>query len=321
MSSSPYLQIRDLTRTYEMSSGLLGLNRSAVHALNGISLDIMRGETLGLVGESGCGKSTLARLLMRLEAPSSGNIYLEGQSLWSQDPRFIDALPHKIQMIFQDPFSSLNPRRRVQSTIAEALTVQGMPRAERAERVQKLLALVGLRPEHATRYPHEFSGGQRQRIAIARALAPRPACIICDEAVSALDVSIQAQVINLLRDLQERLGLTYVFISHDLAVIRAMSTRIAVMYFGQLMELSPAQELYDRPLHPYTQALLKAIPIPDPKANRFALHLGGELPSPFLLPSGCPFHPRCPKALPICKEEHPGWKEISLGHSVSCHLY
>lgn len=318
---SDFITIDGLTKHYPVETGPLGVDKAFVHALEGVSLAIRRGETLGLVGESGCGKSTLARLLLRLERPTSGTIRLEGQDVWAGDRAFLKAFPRKMQMVFQDPFSSLNPRKRIGSTIGEALAIHGMPRSERKARVQELLGYVGLRPELASRYPHEFSGGQRQRVAIARALALNPDCVVCDEPVSALDVSIQAQVIGLLQDLQAEFDLTYLFISHDLSVVSYISDRVAVMYLGHIVELSPSGELYDAPLHPYTQALLEAVPVPDPEHGGMKLAVQGDIPSPISPPPGCPFHPRCLRAMDICRRERPRLAEHSAGHAVACHLY
>ncbi|GAB6177054.1 dipeptide ABC transporter ATP-binding protein [Desulfobaculum senezii] len=318
---STFLRITDLTKHYPVDSGLFGAETSFVHALDGVSLSVRAGETLGLVGESGCGKSTLARQLLRLERPTSGGIELEGTDIWSADHAFKKAYPRKVQMIFQDPFSSLNPRKRIGSTIAEGLAIHGVPRRERRQRVRELMDWVGLRPELISRYPHEFSGGQRQRVAIARALALNPACVVCDEAVSALDVSIQAQVIGLLQDLQDKLGLTYIFISHDLAVVGYMSDRVAVMYLGRLMELAPSRDIYAAPLHPYTRALLDAVPRPDPESGGLALRVAGDIPSPINPPAGCPFHPRCPEAMPVCSAAAPAWHEAAPEHFVACHLH
>jgi len=298
----------------------MGTDKAVVHAVNGVDLDIRRGETLGLVGESGCGKSTMARLLLRLERPTAGTIRLEGTDIWQAPAAFLRDYPKNIQMIFQDPFSSLNPRRSIGAAIGEPLTIHGASRTEREARVQELLEWVGLRPEHAARYPHEFSGGQRQRVAIARALALSPDCVVCDEPVSALDVSIQAQVINLLNGLQEKLGLTYVFISHDLAVVGHVSDRVAVMYLGRLMELADTGELFDNPIHPYTRALLMAVPRPDPEAGKIQLHVQGDPPSPINPPPGCPFHPRCPRAEAVCSAEVPAWREVGPAHFAACHL-
>ncbi len=304
-----------------MRSGLLGAQTASVRALDGVSLDVAQGETLGLVGESGCGKSTLARLLLRLEQPSKGSISVDGQDLRTAPQDFLRRYPTLVQMIFQDPFSSLNPRKTIGGTITEPLAIHGESRAAQQARLAELMDRVGLRPELASRYPHEFSGGQRQRVAIARALALNPKCVVCDEPVSALDVSIQAQVLNLLRELQRDFGLTYVFISHDLAVVGHVADRVAVMYLGRLMELAPSQDLFAHPLHPYTQALLQAVPVPDPTHPGLALRLAGDPPSPIDPPPGCPFHPRCPKAMPICATTTPAWQQTRPNHWTACHLY
>ena len=292
-----------------------------MRALSGVTLGVPKGETLGLVGESGCGKSTLARLLLRLEQPSSGQITVAGQDIRQAPREFLRGYPSLVQMIFQDPFSSLNPRKTIGSTITEPLVIHGMPRTQRAARLTELLDRVGLRPELASRYPHEFSGGQRQRVAIARALALNPRCVVCDEPVSALDVSIQAQVLNLLGELQRDFGLTYVFISHDLAVVGYVSDSVAVMYLGQLMELASTDTLFATPLHPYTKALLKAVPVPDPTHGGLALRLKGDPPSPINPPTGCPFHPRCPDAMPVCSTTLPAWQQTQPNHWTACHLY
>lgn len=290
--------------------------------MNDVSLSLAKGTTLGLVGESGCGKSTLAKIVAHLLAPTSGDVLLEGESIWHGGKSVISSLPHRVQMIFQDPVSSLNPRRCVGKSIQEALDVHNVgSKAERKEKVTNLLERVGMRGEHYDRFPHEFSGGQRQRIAIARSLVMNPELIICDEAVSALDVSVQAQVLNLLADLQDDFDLTYLFISHDLAVVGHVSDAIAVMYLGMLVEQADTQVLFDNPLHPYTQMLLKAVPVPVPGRRKIGHEGQGDLPSPLSPPSGCPFHPRCIKAMPICKEAAPVWKEVEKGHGVLCHLY
>jgi len=316
--NAPLLEARDLSRRYHLRGGVLGLTTAVVRALDRVSLTLTQGETLGLVGESGCGKSTLARLLLDLERPSSGQVLFQGRAVedW---PR--KEFRRKIQMIFQDPYSSLNPRQKIGSAVGEALDIHNLgTRAQRRERVAELLSLVGLSAEQAGRYPHEFSGGQRQRAAIARALALNPELVVCDEPVSALDVSIQAQVLNLLRDLQERLGLTYLFISHNLAVVGHVSDRVAVMYLGRLVELAPAAALFQGPLHPYTRTLLAAAPLPDPEARPGGARPLGDLPSPLAPPPGCAFHPRCAEAQPGCRESAPDLREVEPGRFVACHL-
>ena len=311
------LEFQGVTKTYRTRQGLLG--HRDVAAVAGVDLAVTHGETLGLVGESGCGKSTLARLAVRLEPPTSGTVRMEGRDLWT-DPDIAHELPRLAQMVFQDPFSSLNPRLSIGRSVGEGLAAQGQgTAAERRERVLALLEMVGLRPEYAGRYPHQFSGGQRQRAAIARALALNPKLVVCDEPVSALDVSIQAQVINILEELQERLGLTYLFISHDLAVVSHLSDRVAVMYAGRIMELAPAADLYAAPLHPYTRVLLAAIPVPDPLVRQALspprLAVGpGDRGDP-----ACPFAPRCPEAEPACLTETPLWQEPAPNHFVRCH--
>ncbi len=315
---SALLDVRGVTRRYVVRGGVLGTAVRTVTAVDGVDLTVGRAETVGLVGESGCGKSTLARCVVGLERPSAGTVLADGRDI--RDPDMEKKLPRLVQMIFQDPFSSLNPRRSVGWSVAEGLAaLGGMDRAARRERVAELLAQVGLLPEHAGRYPHQFSGGQRQRVAIARALATSPALVVCDEPVSALDVSIQAQVINLLDDLKARLGLSYLFISHDLAVVGHISDRTAVMYLGRIMELAPTAELMARPAHPYTRALLAAAPVPDP-ARRQARRtvLSGDAPSLFSPPGGCVFHPRCPEKSPECAAMVPQLRETSPGHFVRC---
>ena len=316
------LDFRDVSRFFTVRQGVLGRVRGEVRAVDGVSLAVRRGETLGLVGESGCGKSTLARMAVRLLPPSGGDILFDGESLLTTVKGRDDAwYSHKLQMVFQDPFSSLNPRLKIGVSIGEPLAAGGMGSKERRERVGDILRRVGLQPEHAARYPHEFSGGQRQRVAIARALVTRPELVVCDEAVSALDASVQAQVLNLLKEVQADFGLTYLFISHDLSVVGYMSDRVAVMYLGRIVEQADRDTLFGAAAHPYTKALLAAAPVHDPERRRVRAFLPGELPSPFSPPSGCAFHPRCPQAMPRCREEAPELREIAPGHLASCHLY
>ena len=318
--SAPLLQVRDLRKSFPVGGG--GFRRRArLVAVDGVALDVAAGETVGLVGESGCGKSTLARLALRLIEPDSGEIRFEDRDLRALGRGELRAMRRRMQIVFQDPFGSLNPRMTVGETIAEGLRVHGIARgAEREQRVASLLEIVGLAPEHAGRYPHEFSGGQRQRIGIARALALEPRLIVADEPVSSLDVSIQAQILNLLLDLQQRFGLAYLFISHDLRVVRHLSRRVAVMYLGRIVEYGPADSLYARPQHPYTEALLSAVPIPDPTKQQRRIVLSGDVPSPIAPPPGCPFHPRCPKAIARCASERPELREVAPRHVTACHL-
>jgi oligopeptide transport system ATP-binding protein len=320
MAEAPFLQIKDIVKEFPIRGGLFSRQVASVKAVQGVSLDIKRGETLGLVGESGCGKSTLGRCIIRLLEPTSGRIILDGQDVTDVKGEELRALRRKMQIIFQDPYASLNPRMTVGSIIAEPLDIHKLfdSRKDRLDRVKQLIELVGLRPEHINRYPHEFSGGQRQRIGIARALAVDPAFIVCDEPVSALDVSIQAQVINLLMDLQQRLGLTYLFIAHDLKVVEHISNRVAVMYLGKVVEVAGADELYKHPSHPYTRALLSAIPVPDPRKKEQRIILTGDVPSPMRPPSGCHFHPRCPDMIEECKATCPTLRQTRPEHGTAC---
>jgi oligopeptide/dipeptide ABC transporter ATP-binding protein len=315
------VRIERLVKYFPVQEGFLRKADQFVHAVDGVDLEIHRAETLGLVGESGCGKSTLGRVLLRLEQPTSGRILFEGRDISSLSSSEMKRLRRRVQIIFQDPYSSLNPRRTVYSTLAEPLIIHGIgSRSERRARVLALAEEVGLRPEHLDRYPHEFSGGQRQRIGIARALALNPSLIIADEPVSALDVSIRSQVINLLEDLQERHGLTYLFISHDLSVVEHISDRVAVMYLGKIVELGNRYQIFAEPLHPYTEALLSAVPVPDPESGRERIILEGDVPSPIDPPSGCRFHPRCWLRIPICFEVDPPLNDVGEGHSAACHV-
>jgi oligopeptide transport system ATP-binding protein len=321
--SEPLLRVSNLTKAFPLTGGLLGRQAGSVHAVDGVDFHIDRSETLGLVGESGCGKSTTGRCVLRLTEPSSGEIRFEGKDVRSLNAGELRLLRRDIQIIFQDPYASLNPRMSVGAIVGEALTIHQLTKTRRQfeERVVSLLETVGLQADHMGRHPHEFSGGQRQRVGIARALAVEPKLIVCDEPVSALDVSIQAQVINLLEDLQEKFGIAYLFIAHDLSVVEHISDRVAVMYLGRIVETAPARELYARPLHPYTEALLSAVPIPDPKVKRKRVRLQGEVPSPISPPSGCHFHPRCPIAqLPLCSSKTPALEQKSDGHWAACHL-
>ena len=320
-AAEPLLSVRQLRKHFAVRGGILSRVIDKVHAVDGVSFDIAPGETLGLVGESGCGKSTTGRCILRLIEPSSGEVWFEGADVTKMGPEKLQALRRDMQIIFQDPYASLNPRLTVGAIIGEALIIHKLAPSRQAheDRVVQLLETVGLRPDHMRRFPHEFSGGQRQRIGIARALAVEPKLLICDEPVSALDVSIQAQVINLLEDLQEQFGLTYLFIAHDLSVVEHISTRIAVMYLGRVVEIAPAQELYDTPLHPYSEALLSAVPIPDPTVKRKRIMLQGDVPNPIRPPSGCHFHTRCPIARPDCAQRSPVLEEKRPGHWAACH--
>lgn len=318
---SVLLRVQQLKKYFPLRSGIMSRITGQVHAVDNVSFALKTGETLGLVGESGCGKSTVARLLLRLIEPTAGEVIFDGKNIYALDRAELRQLRRQMQIIFQDPYASLNPRMTIMEIVGEALSYHKIATGkEKKERVQQLLARVGLRPEHAHRYPHEFSGGQRQRIGIARALALNPKFIIGDEPVSALDVSIQAQVLNLLLELQAEFHLTYLIIAHDLRVVEHISDRVAVMYLGKIVELAEAVEIYRQPLHPYTQALLSAIPAPDPKAKRQRILLPGEIPSPISPPSGCRFHTRCHYRMDICDRVEPEYREVAANHAVACHL-
>jgi oligopeptide/dipeptide ABC transporter ATP-binding protein len=314
--SAPLLRAQHLVKHFPVRTGLFGRARGAVQAVDDISFELYPGETLALVGESGCGKSTAGRLLLRLVEPTSGTVFFQERNIFSLEERLMRSLRREMQIIFQDPYGSLNPRMTVGDMLEEPLGLHGLHQENPKQRVRELLGLVGLAPDHAHRYPHEFSGGQRQRIGIARALAGEPRLIVCDEPVSALDVSIQAQVINLLQDLQRRFGLAYLFIAHDLAVVKHIATRVAVMYLGKIVELADKRSLFATPRHPYTRALLSAIPVPDPSLKRNRVVLQGDVPSPYNPPSGCRFRTRCPYARELCSAKTP-----SLEDGVACHFW
>lgn len=317
--SKNLLEVKHLKQHFDVPNGFM--KSLKLKAVDDVTFEIKEGETLGLVGESGCGKTTVGRTILQLYKPTAGEVWFDGNLI--QSKKSIQEFRKQAQMVFQDPYSSLDPRMTVSDIIGEPLDVHKMygNKKEREEKIRHLMGLVGLSSEHATRYAHEFSGGQRQRIGIARALAVEPKFIVCDEPVSALDVSIQAQVVNMFEDLQEQLGLTYLFIAHDLLVVKHISTRIAVMYLGKMIEIGPSNELYHHPIHPYTQSLLSAVPIPDPKIARASerIHLSGDVPSPLHMPSGCPFRTRCPRATEKCAEVMPELKEMAPGHKVACH--
>ena len=323
-TNMPLLKVEHLHKEFPTGSGFMGgkFSKKVVSAVNDLSFEIRAGETFGLVGESGCGKSTTGRAIMHLDPPTSGKVYFEGRDISKMNKKELKAMRREMQFIFQDPYASLNPRMTIGEIISEPMVIHGIGTPEeRIERVRELLDVVGLNPEHINRYPHEFSGGQRQRVGIARSFILRPKLIICDEPVSALDVSIQAQVLNLLKDLQKQYGTAYLFIAHDLSVVQHISDRVAVMYLGKMVELSDWKSLYAEPNHPYTQALLSAVPIPDPdvQQNRKRIILAGDPPSPIDPPSGCRFHTRCPIAQAKCSEEAPEFREIGEGHFCACH--
>ena len=325
--AEPLLRVKNLVKYFPIKGGLFSREVARVHAVDGISFEINAGETLGLVGESGCGKSTTGRCILRLIEPTSGEVWFEGKNVTTMDKRSLRALRRDLQIIFQDPYASLNPRMTVGSIVGEALIIHKLAktRREREEKVAHLLETVGLHADHMRRYPHEFSGGQRQRIGIARALAVSPKFIVADEPVSALDVSIQAQIINLMEDLQKQFNLTYLFIAHDLSVVEHISTRVAVMYLGRVVELAPSETLYRDPRHPYTRSLLAAVPVPDPDRRIERKVLSGDVPSPARPPSGCRFHPRCPLAAELgelarCSADDPVLREVAPGHWVACHF-
>jgi oligopeptide transport system ATP-binding protein len=321
-SDNALLRVENLKMHFPIRRGVLQRVVGAVKAVDGVSFEVKKGETLGLVGESGCGKSTTGRVILQLYRPTAGRVFFEGEDLTALRGEELRRKRRRMQMIFQDPYASLNPRMTVAEIVGEPLDVHGIASgAERDEQVQHLLGIVGLNPQYSKRFPHEFSGGQRQRIGIARSLALHPSFIVCDEPISALDVSIQAQVVNLLEDLQKEMGLTYLFIAHDLSMVRHISDRVAVMYLGKMMELADRSELYHNPLHPYTQALMSAVPVPDPyvEEKRQRIILTGDPPSPANPPQGCPFNTRCPLVVDLCRHQMPEWRQASPGHWVACH--
>lgn len=320
--SEVLLHVNDLKKYFPIRKGVLRRTVGHVRAVDGLSFDVRQGETLGVVGESGCGKSTMGRSILRLIEPTSGTVEFEGRNVVKLSKSEMRTMRRNMQIVFQDPYASLNPRYSIKQTLMEPMVIHNLyTPSERESRVKSLLERVGLDPDYAKRYPHEFSGGQRQRIGIARALALNPKLIILDEPVAALDVSVQSQVLNLLEDLQKEFRLTYVFVAHDLSVVRHISDRVLVLYLGKMAELASSDDLFADPLHPYTQALLSAVPVPDPDIRRERIILQGDLPSPANPPSGCPFHTRCPLAMDVCSKKVPEWKEVKPNHQVACHLY
>jgi oligopeptide/dipeptide ABC transporter ATP-binding protein len=318
----PLLEVKDLKKHYPIKKGLFGKQVGAVKAVDGVSFSIQPGETLGIVGESGCGKSTTGRTILRLIEPTAGEVLFDGQDIRKLPPDEMRKFRTNMQIVFQDPYASLDPRWTVQRTLEEPLrTHLKLSEAEIKDRIAELMSVVGLAPYHASRFPHEFSGGQRQRIGIARALALRPKFVVCDEPVSALDVSIQAQVLNLMQDLQSQFSLTYMFISHDLSVVKFICDRVGVMYLGRMVEMAPTAEMFAEPLHPYTKALMSAVPVPDPEAARERIVLTGDVPNPQSPPTGCTFHTRCPYVMDSCRQAVPEWREVSPGRHVACHLF
>jgi len=321
MGLGEIIKLDNLKKFFPVSAGVFSRSSNYIRAVDGIDLTVFRGETLGLVGESGCGKTTLGKIIIKLIEPTEGSVFYNGQNITDYSSRKMRKLRSDLQIVFQDPYASLNPRMRVESIVGEGLLIHKInSKKTRKEVVASLVETVGLSPDSVSRYPHEFSGGQRQRIAIARALAIRPKFVVCDEPVSALDVSVQAQIINLLLSLQEEYNLTYLFISHDLRVVKHISDRVAVMYLGKIVELSNTEEIYKNPLHPYTKVLLSAVPLPDPSTKVKRIVLSGDVPNPINPPPGCSFHPRCPIAVERCKWEEPGLRDTGGGHMVSCHL-
>ena len=321
MSSDTLLEVNNLVKHFPIKGGILRRTVAVVKAVDGVSFTLKRGETLGLVGESGCGKTTTGRTILRLEKATDGEVIFDGKDVLAASGSQLKALRRDMQIVFQDPYASLDPRMTIGESVAEGLTIHGIgSKAERIERVREVLAKVGMHPSHMERFPHEFSGGQRQRIGIARALVMNPKLIVCDEPVSALDVSIQSQVLNLLRNLQQEFGLTYLFIAHNLSVVEHISNRVGVMYLGKMVELADRMELFRRPLHPYTKALISAIPIPNPTIRRERIILQGDVPSPINPPKGCRFHPRCWMARDICREVEPVFEEKAPGHWSACHF-